>query len=157
MTHVDIDGTAQVSEKPQFHIDTVARFDMTGDQFKTVKVVGWDPVRNGPVVEVCNIAGEKMLGLLQNAPKIQGTAQVMTEGKSKARLGAAANFRDSWCTDANGMVVPMQTPTATLPFEWVGGRFLGTYALSTTPTNCELATVLVGCNNPWVNYYGEGQ
>ncbi|MFA4971871.1 MAG: hypothetical protein WC683_04610 [bacterium] len=124
------------SEQPLFEITCIAGADLRLNQYHAVKLSG-----NHTVV-LCG-DGEKPVGILQNKPNTGEWANVMVEGKSKAVLGEDLLAGASWASDTNGHLV---TPGAT---DWVGGQLLDGGALSATPTNAELVTVLVGCNNPW--------
>jgi len=153
MTYVPAtDGQAPVNEQPLFEITGVAGEDLSAHQFGIVKAAGWDPTTNGLVV-VKTVYGEKPVGVLQNDPEIGEAANIMVEGKTKLRIGAAVNLQDSWISDANGFAIPKSSPVGIAPnAEWVGGQFLGAYTLSATPTNCELGMAFVECKNPWENY-----
>jgi len=151
---VDLLGTPVVNEQPGFEISGVAGEDMSARQFCIVKAAGWDSATGGLVV-VHTGAGEKPIGILQNDPALGEAANIMCEGKSIIRLGAAVALQDSWVSDANGFAVPMHASTGyDNLMEWVGGQFLGAFTLSSTVTGCEMGMVLVECKNPWHNLYG---
>jgi len=149
---VDILEQAPVNEQPDFEISAVAGVDLSASQYCIVHGLGWDTETGGLVIGR-TVYGEKPLGVLQNDPGLGQAANIMVEGKSKIRIGAAVALQDSWISDANGFAIPKSSPVGlNADAEWVGGQFLGAYTLSTTPTGCELGMTFVGCLNPWENY-----
>lgn len=132
------------AEQPLFEITCIAAADLRLQQYHACRVVGWDAITNCYTVNLCG-NGQKPIGILQNKPDINESANILVEGKSKAVIGAAVNFLDNWQSNALGQVISLGANA------WSGGRFLTSAALSATPQGSELSTILVGCNNPWLS------
>jgi hypothetical protein len=130
-------------EQPDTLHTFVANESLIASQYHLVKIVCWSDVVNSPVVERCDVLGEKMCGILQNDPVSGDVAQVMRVGKSPAVIGAAIACQRSWTTDANGHVIGGSAN------QWIGGIAHEPGALSPTPTGHEKGTVDVECLNPW--------
>jgi hypothetical protein len=149
---VTLTETPPTNEQPLFEISCVAGENLSAHQFGIVKALGWDAA-TGSLVIGRTAYGEKPLGILQDDPALGQSCNVMVEGKSIVRIGAAIALQDSWVSDANGFAIPKSSPVQMGPnTEWVGGQFIGAYALSATVTGCEMGMTFVGCLNPWENY-----
>jgi hypothetical protein len=135
------------SENPDVLHTFVPNEDLRTNQYHLVEIICWSDRWNGPLVGLCG-DGEKMCGVLQNAPNLPGAdpgewAIVMRVGKSKAVIGAAIACARSWASDANGHVV------GAVANDWIGGQMHEPGTLSPTPTGGEIATVDVEALNPW--------
>ena len=149
---VTLTETPPTNEQPLFEISGIAGEDLSAHQYGIVKALGWDAATGGLVVGK-TVHGEKPLGVLQDDPAYGRTANIMVEGKSIIRIGAAVALQDSWISDANGFAIPKSSPVGiAADAEWVGGQFIGAFALSATITGCEMGMTFVGCLNPWENY-----
>ncbi len=126
----------------------IAAEDLSDSQFRIVKFAGYDSARNSPTVALCDTAGEKMCGVLQDNPEAGEVATVMREGKSLVVLGEELAIGRSWTTDANGAAVGADGD------EWVGGMAQEPGSLSPTPTGEELGSLDVQCLSPWITPSG---
>jgi hypothetical protein len=121
--------------------------DLRTNQYHIVRIVCFSTRWNGPLVGLCG-AGQKMIGILQNAPNLPAAtpgewAIVMIEGKSELVVTLAIACATSWMSDVNGHGV---IATAN---NWVGGQMIEPGVLSPTPTGGETATAGVEAYNPW--------
>jgi hypothetical protein len=135
------------TELPDVLHTFVANEDLRTNQYHIVQIVCWSDRWNGPLVGLCG-DGEKMCGILQNAPNLPGAAPgefaiVMRVGKSKCVIGAAIACATSWASDAVGHAV------AAVANDWIGGQMHEPGLLSPTPTGTEIATLDVEALNPW--------
>ena len=135
------------TEQPAVLHTFVPNQDLRLNQYHIVRIVCWSDRWNGPLVGLCG-DGQKMCGILQNAPNLPGAdpgewALVMRVGKSKCVITAAITCGASWASDANGHAVQC------VASDWIGGQMHEPGALSPTPTGGEVATLDVEALNPW--------
>lgn len=102
-------------EKPVFMHSREAGADLSGAQYKFVKL-------SGQTVVICAAATDVPYGVLQNAPLSGEQAEVMLVGISKVEADAAIAVDDLIGTSADGQADPKVPGTDTT--EYVVGRAL---------------------------------
>lgn len=88
--------------------DRVATASLAALQFGAVKVDA-----SGQII-ACSVAGEKVLGIVQNKPAAGEAAEVLTLGESKVRAGAAFAAGALLMTNAAGKLITGATAGSTL-------------------------------------------
>lgn len=93
------------------YLTASADYSPVANQFKAVKT----HTVAGQVV-LCTVLGEGILGILQNKPTLNQSADVTVLGSTKAQAGAALAAGDKLMTNASGQVITAAT---------VGSRIIG--------------------------------
>ena len=96
-------------EVPILPFSFTATADLSGKQFYCVDLDATNATSNLANVVVASVAGQKVLGVLQNKPIAGQTANVMLYGITKAIAGGTVTQGDLVTTDANGKVVTAAT------------------------------------------------
>jgi len=123
----------------------LANQDLRTNQYHIVRIVCWSDTYNSPLVGLCG-AGQKMCGILTNAPNTGQAATVARVGKVPCVIGAAMACATSWASNAVGHAV------AAVAGDWVGGQTHEPAVLSPTPTGHEKATLDLEALNPWQTF-----
>jgi hypothetical protein len=114
-------------EKSVLDVTFKAENAFTSSQYLCVEISG------AMQVDVCDTAGEKCIGILQNTPAASGDAVVRLLGVSKAVAGAAITRGDFVGTTAAGKVQKHDDST-----EYILG-----YALETASATSEVIAVMI--------------
>lgn len=86
----------------------VSTNDLSTNQYYCVKL----DTANADQVVLCTAHGDKPLGILQNKPKANQAAGVMTDGVTKAACGSTVAVGDEVGVDSTGRIVTKQATSS---------------------------------------------